>query len=89
MGHHHDLCRFAGGRVAVLDDFRSLEMVHNGRRKTMRSRLRQDKGHQAEWEFFARAITEGRKPPIPYDQLFGVAEATFAAVESLRSGKTV
>ena len=79
---------FTGGRVAVMDDFRSLELVHNGHRKTMRSRLRQDKGHQAEWEFFTHAIIEGGEPPIPYDQLFGVAETTIAAVESLRSRKT-
>jgi predicted dehydrogenase len=80
---------FAGGRVAVLDDFRSLEMVHHGNRKSMRSRLRQDKGHQAEWEYFARVIFEGGKPPIPYNQLFGVAEATFSAVESLRTRETI
>jgi predicted dehydrogenase/threonine dehydrogenase-like Zn-dependent dehydrogenase len=80
---------FAGGRVAVLDDFRSLEMVHNGSRKTLRSRLRQDKGHQAEWDFFVNAITEGRQPTIPYEQLFGVTQATFAAVEALRSGERI
>ncbi len=80
---------FAGGRVAVLDDFRSLEMVHNGSRKTERSRLRQDKGHQAEWEFFTRAILIGGKPPIPYDQLFGVAKSTFAGVESLRKKESM
>jgi predicted dehydrogenase len=79
---------FAGGRVAVLDDFRSLEMVHKGNRKTLRSRLRQDKGHQAEWASFARAIIEGGDPPIPYEQLFGVAEATFAAVDALRSNQS-
>jgi len=78
---------FSGGRVAVLDDFRSLEMVHNGNRKTVRSRLRQDKGHQAEWDFFSRAILGDGEPPIPYNQLIGVTKASFAAVESLRSMK--
>ena len=76
---------FTGGRVAVLDDFRSLEMIHDGKRETVRSRMRQDKGHQAEWGFFARSILGGEDPPIPYSQLFGVTEATFAAQESLRS----
>ena len=64
-------------------------MVHNGNRKTIRSRLKQDKGHQAEWEFFSKAIIEGGAPPIPYEQLFGVTEATFAAVEALRSREPV
>lgn len=80
---------FSGGRVAVLDDFRSLEMVHNGRRKLERARLRQDKGHRAAWEAFVHAIGSGGPPPIPYDQLFGVTEATFAAVEALRGGGVI
>ncbi len=80
---------YAGGRVAVLDDYRSLEMIHGGRRKVIRSRLRQDKGHRAEWEAFTAVILAGGPPPIPYEHLFGVTRATFAAVESLRSGKKV
>jgi predicted dehydrogenase/threonine dehydrogenase-like Zn-dependent dehydrogenase len=80
---------FSGGRVAVLDDYRSLELVANGRRRVERSRLRQDKGHQAEWQAFALAIQAGGPPPIAYDQLFGVMRATFAAVEALRTRSTV
>ena len=78
---------FCGGRVAVLDDYRSLELVHAGRRQTIHSRLRQDKGHRAEWQAFAAALKAGGPPPIPYAQLFGVHRASFAAVEALRSGE--
>ncbi len=78
---------FGGGRVAVLDDFRALELVHAGRRQVSRERLRQDKGHQAAWEAFLSAIRAGGPAPIPYEQLLGVTRATFAAVESLRSGQ--
>jgi predicted dehydrogenase/threonine dehydrogenase-like Zn-dependent dehydrogenase len=78
---------FSAGRVAVLDDFRSLETVSAGRRKTHTSRLRQDKGHQAEWQAFAGAITRGGPPPIPYDHLFGVMRATFAAADAVRTGQ--
>jgi predicted dehydrogenase len=77
---------FCGGRVAVLDDFRSLEMVQDGRRKVIKSALRQDKGHFGEWQAFVNAIREGGQPPIPYEQMIGVTRATFAAVESLRVG---
>ncbi len=77
---------FSGGRVAVLDDFRSLEMVADGRRKVLRSRLRQDKGHRAEWEAFAAAVRSGGEPPIPYAHLWGVHLALYAAVEALNSG---
>ncbi|HEX7976704.1 MAG TPA: bi-domain-containing oxidoreductase, partial [Anaerolineales bacterium] len=80
---------FCAGRAAVLDDYRSLEMVRDGRRETLHSRLRQDKGHAAEWEAFAAAILSGGLPPIPYNHLFGVTRAAFAAVEALRSGKEV
>jgi len=80
---------FTSGRVAVLDDFRSLETVQNGRRKLSRSRFRQDKGHLAEWQAFVSAIINGGAPPIPYQQLVGVTQATFAAVDSLRRGEKV
>ncbi len=80
---------FSGGRAAALDDFRILELAENGRRKIVRSRLRQDKGHQAAWSNFLGAVRRGEQPPIPYDQLWGVTLATFAAVESLRCGEAV
>jgi len=80
---------FAGGRVTVLDDFRTLEMVHAGQRQTIRSRLRQDKGHAGEWQAFVGAIHSGGPPPIPYEHLFSVTAATFAAVQSLRCGERV
>jgi predicted dehydrogenase/threonine dehydrogenase-like Zn-dependent dehydrogenase len=80
---------FSGGKVAVLDDFRTLELVSNGKRQVIRSPLRQDKGHRLEWEAFSQAIIAGGPPPIPYEQLFGVTEATFAALGALRSRQTV
>lgn len=80
---------FTAGRVAVLDDYRSLELIHNGRRHLIPSRLRQDKGHQAEWRAFAQAITQTGEPPIPYEQLVGVTRTAFAAVEALRTGRRV
>ena len=52
-------------------------------------RLRQDKGHRLEWEAFSQAIITGSAPPIPYEQLFGVTEATFAALEALRTRQPV
>jgi predicted dehydrogenase len=79
---------FCDGGVAVLDDFRVLEMVRDGKRKTSKL-LNQDKGHLAEMQAFAQAIRLGGQPPIPYDQLISVTKATFAAMQSLRSGQPV
>jgi predicted dehydrogenase/threonine dehydrogenase-like Zn-dependent dehydrogenase len=80
---------FCGGQVAILDDFRTLETISHGKRHIWRSRLKQDKGHKAEWEAFADAILKGGSPPIPYTHLISVTTASFAAVESLRSQQTV
>jgi predicted dehydrogenase/threonine dehydrogenase-like Zn-dependent dehydrogenase len=80
---------FCGGRVAVLDDFRTLEMVARGKRRIRRSHLRQDKGHKAAWEAFVECLTHGDPPPIPYAQLISVTMASFAAVQSLRMQMTV
>jgi predicted dehydrogenase len=80
---------FSGGRVAVLDDFRRLELVANGRRQVAQSRLGQDKGHRGAWSAFVDAVERGGAPPIPYRDLIGVTQATFAAVVSLAQGKTI
>jgi predicted dehydrogenase/threonine dehydrogenase-like Zn-dependent dehydrogenase len=80
---------FASGRVGVLDDFRSLEMVQDGRRQQISARLRQDKGHRQEWQAFTAALQAGGPPPIPYEHLWGVTQAAFCAVQSLRSGQRV
>jgi predicted dehydrogenase/threonine dehydrogenase-like Zn-dependent dehydrogenase len=78
-----------GGCVAVLEDFRRLETSTHGRRRVQRSWLRQDKGHRAIWQAFVNEIMGGGSPPIPYDHLFAVTMASFAAVESLHSGEAV
>lgn len=80
---------FCAGRVAVLDDFRSLQLFQDGKRSLVKSALRQDKGHNGEWRAFVKAIREGGGPPIPYEQLFGVTKATFAAMELLRVGQKI
>ncbi len=80
---------FGGGGVAVLDDFRRLEMVHSGRRRVHQLRLRADKGHRAAWQAFVDSILAGGPPPIPYTQLIGVSLATFAAQQALHSGGRV
>jgi predicted dehydrogenase/threonine dehydrogenase-like Zn-dependent dehydrogenase len=80
---------FGGGAVAVLDDFRSLEMVRHGRKEILRSRLRQDKGHRAEWEVFASAIKSGAESPISLDDIVATTLTTLGALESRSTGKPV
>ena len=78
---------FCGGRIAVLEDFRTLEMLHNGRRDLLKKP--QDKGWKDEWVAFANAIHTGGQPPIPYEQLVGVTKATFAAMQALHEGQKI
>lgn len=73
---------FCGGKIAVLDDFVSLQMVKDGKRKEVKGA--QNKGWVDEWKVFAKAIREGGEPPIPYEQLIGVTKSTLAAVEAIR-----
>ncbi|HSK67080.1 MAG TPA: bi-domain-containing oxidoreductase [Anaerolineales bacterium] len=78
---------FCGGRIGVLDDFVSLQTIHNGRKKEQRGA--QDKGWVDEWKVFAKSIREGGERPIPYEHLIGVTRATFAAIDSIRTHKNI
>ncbi len=78
---------FGGGAVAVLDDFRRLELVRNGHKKVIRSWLRRDKGHRAEWVALSSAIRGGSESPIPFPEIVATTLTTLRAVESRSSGQ--
>lgn len=80
---------FGGGLSARMDDYRSL-VVRHGRKRTARTaRLRQDKGHRAEWEAFVAHLTGKAPAPIAFQELVVSTRATLAAQRSLRSGEAV
>jgi len=78
---------FAGGAIAVLTDFRSLELVRHGRKNVITTRFRQDKGHRAELEVFFSAIRTGSEAPIPFDEIVSTTLTTLRAIDSRRTGK--
>jgi predicted dehydrogenase len=78
---------FGGGAVAVLEDFRRLELARHGRKQTIRSRWRQDKGHRAEWAAFAASIQQGRDSAIPFEEIVCSTLATLRIRESVSTGK--
>jgi predicted dehydrogenase len=80
---------FGGGAVAVLEDFRRLELVRHAKKQTMRSRWRQDKGHRGECEALTNAIREGQAVPIPFDQIVGATLATLRIQDSLALGRSM
>ena len=79
---------FCEGKIAKLHDFRTLELFSNGGRKVTRSQ-NQDKGHQDAWKCFLESIENGGNLPIPYREIWGVHQATFAALESIASGNKI
>ena len=80
---------FGGGSVAVLEDFRRLELIRGGRKSVLRSRWRQDKGHRREWESFLNAVGTGAPEPIPFRETAATMLATFALEESRCLGHAV
>jgi predicted dehydrogenase/threonine dehydrogenase-like Zn-dependent dehydrogenase len=77
---------FGGGSVAILEDFRVLELVRNGRKKIVRARLGQDKGHKAEMEAFVDALRGKIPPPIPFAEIVGSTLATLRLHNSCQVG---
>jgi predicted dehydrogenase len=78
---------FGGGAVAVLEDFRRLELARLGKKQNFSSRFRQDKGHRAELEAFAAAIRGEGQIPVPFEEIVSSTLATLRAAESRSSGK--
>ena len=78
---------FGGGSVAILEDFRSLQLTRNGHTQTTRSRWRQDKGHRGEWMAFVESVQRRQATPIPFDELVCSTLATLRIQESIATGK--
>lgn len=75
---------FGDGRVAVLDDFRRLTLVKNGKRRRS-SALRRDKGHRALLAAFV-AATRGEGPlPMSLAEIANVTATTFALEVAARA----
>jgi len=73
----------------VLDDYRELELVHNGKRNRKRERLRPGKGHRQEWEALVNATKSGGPTPIAVEEIVLSHLTTFAALDSLRQNAPV
>jgi predicted dehydrogenase/threonine dehydrogenase-like Zn-dependent dehydrogenase len=80
---------FGGGTAAVLEDFHRLELVRDGRKETIHSRWRQDKGHRGEWAAFAQSVQQHREAPISFDDLVCTALATLRVDEAAATGKRI
>lgn len=78
---------FGGASVAILEDFRHLELVRNGRKQISRARWSQDKGHKAEMQAFIDALQGKTPPPIPFEQIVGSTLATLRLQNACQTGQ--
>ena len=79
---------FGDGRVIRMENFR-LTTGYGFRGFRSFRTWRQDKGHRAEIAAFVESVSSGGPALIPFDQLVNVTQASFAAVESARTGKAI
>jgi polar amino acid transport system substrate-binding protein len=79
---------FADGLVFVIDDFKSGELFSRGRRKGI-GRSSQEKGHGEEMAAFIEAVHGNAPAPISIESIVATSLATFAIVESARTGNSV
>lgn len=78
---------FGDGKAAILDDFCSLRLANHGKVEYVRGR--QDKGHAEEVRRFIRSVCDGSPLPIPFAEAVTATQATFALLESCRTGEPV
>ncbi len=79
---------FGGASVAILEDFRRLELARNGHRQISRSRWTQDKGHKAEMRSFIDALQGKTPPPISFEQIVGSTLTTLRLQNACQIGQS-
>jgi predicted dehydrogenase/threonine dehydrogenase-like Zn-dependent dehydrogenase len=80
---------FGGGSVAILEDFRRLELVRNGRKQITHARWGQDKGHKAEMQAFVDALRGKTPPPISFEQIVGSTLSTLRLLNACQTGQAL
>lgn len=80
---------YAGGRAAILDDFKTLELHgESGRPRRLKSPVA-DKGHRGELAALIAAIRSGGQATIPFNSLIETTLLGLAALESLKRQSVV
>jgi polar amino acid transport system substrate-binding protein len=75
---------YQAGACAVLDDFRRLE--YYGRRTINKKLSAQDKGQKTMVQEIFNSLKTGSAAPVSPQEIFAVHRATFAALESIKTG---
>ena len=79
---------FCGGGTALLDDFRSLTLARDGRKRTSKPR-RQQKGHAEEVQAFLDLVAGGEPTLLPPQAIFLSSALTLQVPQALAHGVPV
>ena len=79
---------FCGKRTAILDNFRSLSLHRNNKRRRKRL-LNQAKGFKEEVSAFVQALQTGSPMPIDWESLIAVTQTTLLIHRSLDTGQAI
>lgn len=79
---------YHAGMTAIIHDFKSLE-IHGGKKPFKKRLLSQNKGQKNMIKEFLRAVKDGLSSPIPFNEVYAVSLATFKAVESIRTRRSL
>ncbi len=74
-------------RTLIMDNWRKLKGF--GFRNFGSASSKQDKGHQNQFNLLIESVQKGGNPIIPMDELVNTTKASFAAIESLKTGAWV
>ncbi len=77
---------FHHGSSGVINNFKELRMF--GKTKQKKKLLNLDKGQKIMVELFLKSILNG-EPLIPFEEIYSVNKATFAVLESIKTGHVV
>ena len=76
----------AGGKTAVINDFKTVSMFGETRSKVVKT---PGKGHEEEISTFIDAVRGSLPSPLSFDSIYLTTRTTFKIKESLRTGKPV
>jgi predicted dehydrogenase len=78
---------FHQDRTLVMDNWRKLKGY--GFKNFSSASSKQDKGHQNQFDLLINSVQKGGEAIIPMDELVNTTKASFAAIESLKTGAWV
>ena len=79
---------FGNNQSYVLDNYVGMEFVRDGK-KEKKKKFNIDRGHQNEFETFFNCLKSGRPIPVDFSEYVNTTLATFAIMESIKTGRPV